>query len=106
MINITEDICPLCHGLLKYYDSVERIALTKFRKEQKFYIKRYKCVNCGKLHREIPDFIFPYKHYEKEIIIGVVEGLITENVIGFEDYPCDVTINRWKSTIDLKDISY
>lgn len=38
------------------------------------------------MHRELPDFIFPYKQYEAEIIIGVLEGFITCETLGFEDY--------------------
>jgi hypothetical protein len=44
----------------------------------------------------LPDFIFPYKQYEADIIIGVIEGLITCDTLGFEDYPCEMTMIRWR----------
>ena len=47
------------------------------------------------LHRELPSSIIPYKEYESEIIIGVIEGLITPETLGYEDYPCEMTMNRW-----------
>ena len=37
------------------------------------------------------------KEYESEIIIGVIEGLITPETLGYEDYPCEMTMNRWLS---------
>ena len=56
-----------------------------------------KCQVCGGLHRELPGDIFPYKQYEAEIIRGVIEGLITCETIGYEDYPCEMTMIRWIS---------
>ena len=49
------------------------------------------------LHRELTELLFPYKQYESEVITGVLEGLITCETIGFEDYPCEMTMLRWLS---------
>lgn len=87
--------CPKCGGTLKYYDNVRRIIRTKGGNTSWIRVKRYKCENCNKIHRLLPDFIFPYKHYEADIILGVVNGLITSNTLEFEDYPCEMTIKRW-----------
>lgn len=87
--------CPKCSGELKYYDQVQRIVRTKGRKTWKIPMRRLRCVKCGALHRELPELIFPYKQYEAEVIIGVLEGLITCETIGFEDYPCEMTMIRW-----------
>ena len=87
--------CPKCGGTLKYYDNVRRIIRTKGGNTSWIRVKRYKCENCNKTHRLLPDFIFPYKHYEADIILGVVNGLITSNTLEFEDYPCEMTIKRW-----------
>lgn len=89
--------CPICAGELVYYDKVNRIIRTKYGKNQWVKIRRLRCMKCGKLHREIPKFIFPYKQYEAEIIKGVLEGLITPYTLGFEDYPCEMTMERWKT---------
>lgn len=97
MINNDELTCPKCGGALKYYDSVQRIVRTKNRISKHIEIRRLKCTKCGMLHREIPDDIFPYKQYEAEIIRGVLEGLITSDVLGFEDYPCEMTMIRWRA---------
>jgi hypothetical protein len=49
------------------------------------------------MHRELPDYILPYKQYEIEVIMGVLEGLITCETLGYEDYPCEMTMFRWLS---------
>lgn len=76
MISINESTCPNCGGRLKYYDRVPRILRTKNRISSYILIRRLKCSDCGKLHRELPNYIFPHKQYEAEIIQGVLEGFI------------------------------
>lgn len=95
MISNNESICPKCGGQLKYYDSVKRLVRTKYGRKKKVVVPRFRCTQCHSIHRELPDFIFPYKQYEADIIIGVIEGLITSETIGFEDYPCEMTMIRW-----------
>lgn len=95
MIRTDETVCPLCGGELRYYDNVARIIRTKRRITTYIEIRRFKCKNCKKVHRELPDNVVPYKQYEKEIIIGVKEGLITSDTMGYEDYPCEATMFRW-----------
>lgn len=97
MINDNQSNCPECGNQLKYYDSVKRIVRSKMRITKKVIIRRMKCTQCGRLHRELPEFLLPYKQYETDIIHGVIEGLITPNTLGFEDYPCEMTMLRWKS---------
>lgn len=102
MIGVNETNCPNCGGGLKYYDSVPRIVRTKGRVTSQTTIRRLRCLECGGIHRELPEDIFPYKQYEAEIIQGVLEGLITSETIGYEDYPCEMTMLRWK----MKNASY
>lgn len=97
MISTNESTCPICGGNLKYYDTVRRIVRTKARLTRKTYIRRFACQMCGHIHRELPNYIFPYKHYDAEVIVGVVEGLITSSTLGFEDYPCEMTMKRWRT---------
>ena len=95
MINFAELVCPDCGGRLRYYDHVQRIVRTKGRKTKQVKIRRLQCGKCGRIHRELPEYIFPHKQYEAEIILGVLEGFITSDTIGFEDYPCEATMLRW-----------
>ena len=87
--------CPKCGCDLKHYDSVKRIVRTKGGGRYDVKVRRLRCIGCKGLHRELPENILPYKQYESEIIRGVMEGFITPETIGFEDYPCEVTMIRW-----------
>lgn len=95
MIVIGASICPYCSGILKYYDNVKRVVRIKERKTYWVKIRRLKCNKCGAIHRELPTFIFPYKQYHAKIICSVTSGLISYNTLGYEDYPCEATMNRW-----------
>ena len=95
MISNKDSNCPNCGGYLKYYDKVPRMIKTKGGIKTYLSVRRFKCSNCYKLHRELPENIFPYKHYEAEIIKGVLDGFITTDTLGYEDYPCEMTMSRW-----------
>lgn len=97
MITDYETVCPKCGGNLKYYDKVFRIVRTKRRRSKWIVLQRFKCQDCGSVHREIPNYISPYKQYEKELIKGVLNGLINSDTLGYEDFPCEMTMRRWKA---------
>lgn len=63
-----------------------------------YRIRRLKCQNdkCGRLHNELPDCMFPYKHYDAGLIEDVVDGVVSGDDPETEDYPCEETINHWK----------
>lgn len=102
MTNMDDKICQICGTALKYYDSVLRIIRSKARKTSYIKVPRFRCPHCGEIHRELPDDILPYKQYEAEIIRGVLEGFITCETYGFEDYPCEMTMIRWRASQDLQ----
>lgn len=95
MITSKDTKCPKCDGKLKYYDKVQRIVRTKNGMSRWIYIRRFRCLECHALHREIPDSIFPYKQYETDIIHGVIDGHISPFQLEYEDYPCEKTMERW-----------
>ncbi len=92
-----EAVCNRCGKKVKYYDSVQRIVRGKYGIVQWVKVRRFRCSYCGEIHRNLPDYVFPYKQYDADIIVGVLEGFITPEVIGFEDYPCEMTMVRWKT---------
>ena len=106
MVNVRESACPICGGKLMDYDRVKRIVRTKGRATERIDILRCKCERCGHVHRVIPDVIFSHKQYEAELIIGVLEGIITTDTLGYEDYPCEATMNRWRAARDLQTVYY
>ena len=92
-------ICPSCGQDMRYYDSVKRTVKGRANSKRVIKIKRYRCHICSRVHRQLPNYIFPYKQYDSEIIIGVIENLITCETFGFEDYPCELTMIRWRARI-------
>lgn len=86
--------CPECSEKLKYRDSVLRTFKEEGGDKNSIIIRRLKCCYCLSLHRELPDFIAPHKHYTTDVIENVVDELIND---GDYDYPCERTMIRWKN---------
>lgn len=102
MVSDEKLTCRNCGARVKRYDNVSRIVRTKGRKTSWVKVERFRCPVCGQIHRELPDYIFPYKQYEAEVIRGVLEGFITCETYGYEDYPCEMTMIRWRNSQDLQ----
>lgn len=96
LVSETDTLCPICNAKLIFFDRAKRIVRTKGRQTYWVQIDRMKCTQCGMIHRVLPDYILPYKQYEAEMIWGVIEGLITSDMLGYEDYPCEATMNSWR----------
>lgn len=45
--------------------------------------------------KEGTDILTPYKHYETEIISGVIDGVVSPDDEATEDDPCQMTMERW-----------
>lgn len=97
MVEEGEQYCPVCGAPLSYYDHVSRMVRTKGGKSYWLKIRRLRCSNpeCNVLHREIPENVAPYKQYDINVIEGCVDRLITNETVGFEDRPNDITVKRW-----------
>ena len=88
--------CTKCGGKTRKYGKVKRVVRTKNRDTSIIFMQRVQCLECGKVSRVLPDNLIPYKQYEKDVIEGVQEGLIDSDILGFEDYPCEMTMRRWR----------
>lgn len=97
MVTGDRSTCPKCGGDLRHYDTVKRIVRTKGGLKKRVKIRRVCCSKCGAIHRQLPEYLLPFKQYEAEVIFGVLEGFITPDTLGFEDYPCEMTMSRWIS---------
>jgi len=95
MIRESDEVCPICGGSLSPYGFRNRYVRGKYGKRRIVKVKRCKCECCGVVHNELPDFIIPYIRYETAIVTGVVDGFITCETLGFEDYPSELTMRRW-----------
>lgn len=95
MIQEGVTVCPYCGSGMKIFDRVVRKIKGKRGIHREIVLRRVKCDYCKSIHRVIPIDIYPFKHYEYEIIQGVIEGFITVDTYGFEDNPCEQTMKRW-----------
>lgn len=87
--------CPCCGGELRYRDSRKRIHKHEGGITDFIIIRRLKCLRCGTLHVELPDCSVPYKHYDSDVISGVIDEIVTPDDEDSEDYPCQETMKRW-----------
>lgn len=87
--------CPCCGGMLKYRDSRLRIRKHEGGAREHLCIRRFRCTACERYHIELPDVLIPHKHYEAEVISGVLDGIITPEDQDSEDYPCASTMLYW-----------
>ena len=55
-------------------------------------VRRLQCINCMKIHHELPDILIPYKRYESSCIETVID-----NVDNIDVAADDSTIYRLKS---------
>ena len=88
-------ICPVCRGTLRYRDSRPRIRKKEGGTKEQLMIRRFRCQNCHAYHNELPDCLVPYKHYEAEVIAGVLDEVILPEDLDSEDYPSFSTMLRW-----------
>ena len=98
--SLEEPICPVCKSQLKYRDRRWRIMRKEGHDESWIQIRRLYCEHCNRLHNELPDCLSPYKHYSADIIEGAVDGIVTADDEDSEDYPCEMTMERWKKWIE------
>lgn len=58
-------------------------------------IPRNKCSNprCGRIHRMLPDFLLPYKHYEQPVVQDSLDGCLDLDEAG--NAPSAESIKRW-----------
>ena len=57
-------------------------------------IPRGKCSHCKRLHRALPDFMIPNKHFSARTISKVLEDVITPDTFT-GDHPSESTMIRW-----------
>lgn len=89
IINLDTPKCPLCHANLVVRDSKVRKVKDSDGNDIVYHLRRLKCEECNKLHVELPDLMFPHKHYSRHTI----EKYINENADCAAD---NKTLYRWR----------
>lgn len=80
---------------MNYRDSRKRIRRKEGGHVEYLLVRRMFCAHCHRLHVELPDCLVPQKHYDAEVISGVIEGVVTADDLDSEDHPCAMTMRRW-----------
>lgn len=90
IINRSIPRCPTCAAIMMGYDTRKRKSIDGSGQSRTLLLRRLRCPLCGVLHLEMPDFLLPHKHYDREVINLVLNG---------DSSTCpadDSTILRWK----------
>lgn len=85
-----EPIQCSCGGKVIKRGSKGRYIINNEGVRNRYILKRVYCPVCNKLHMVVPDFIKPYKHYDKNVIDGVRNNT---NKCSAAD---NATLYRWK----------
>ena len=100
--NSSEFLCPVCRqGLLIYRDHCRRIVRQDGGESEWIHIPRHQCSNpkCRRIHRMLPDFLVPFKHYQEAVVVDAVDDrLLPEDA---DDRPSRQTVCHWKWWIQL-----
>lgn len=85
---------PCCGERLKVIGSRLRYYINNSSESVKLNIRRLRCVQCSRIHHELPDLLVPYKRYDAESIERVVMNPTATDV------PVDEsTLHRWNSWV-------
>jgi hypothetical protein len=77
-------------------DTVNRIVFRCGQDCSLYKIRRLQCICCGCIHRELPDFILPFKNYDAQTV--------QETLDSASDDCCnadDSTMRRWQRSFEL-----
>lgn len=86
-----EHICPKCGNVMSSKGRRPRVVKDGIGGQAILYVRRMRCKVCHTMQLELPDVIYPYKHYRRTIIHHTVTS---EKEIYWE--PDLSTMNRWK----------
>lgn len=83
--------CPCCSGSLKGIGRRKRGCIDSLGEKIILSIRRLRCIECERIHHELPDMLVPYKRHIRESIETVITGESEISVIADES-----TLKRWQ----------
>jgi hypothetical protein len=66
--------CPVCGGELYQLGRRWRGYIDANGEKRGVQIRRLRCVECGKIHHELPDLLVPYKRHCADTIVSIAAG--------------------------------
>lgn len=67
-------LCPACGGELFVRGTCIRKAINSEGNTEFYRLRVLQCRGCHKTHRELPNFLVPYKRYDREAIIKILSN--------------------------------
>ena len=88
-------ICPVCNEPMHFHGRCSRFArIETGEKRIEMSIRVLRCLKCGHFHRELPDFLAPFKHLSLELIAQIYDGTVGNPAVD------DSTIIRLRYWVD------
>ncbi len=84
---------PCCGEELKIIGSRKRTLISEGGEICVLVVRRLRCVQCRKIHHELPDCVVPYKRYES----ACIEQVVSEPKVSSSVAADDATLRRWKN---------
>jgi hypothetical protein len=81
---------PCCGKSMSVIGTRSRKSKERSGEKKVYDIRRLACDNCGGIHHELPDFLVPYKRYDRECLETVLSNPATHDVPADES-----TLFRW-----------
>lgn len=85
-----QHICPVCEHDLFVIGSRRRIGRKPTGERVTYIIRRLRCMDCERIHHELPDLLLPYKRYETASLESVLSQGQSSDVAADES-----TLYRW-----------
>lgn len=76
---------------MKVVGSRERVLYNAAGERKMLWIRRLRCLVCGRIHHELPDIVVPYKRFDSATIEAVIEQEAPLSAAAD-----DSTIYRWR----------
>lgn len=90
-------------GALIHRDYCKRIIRQEGGEKEWIHIPRHQCDNpgCNRVHRMLPDFLLPFKHYQEEVIVDAIDGRLDPD--SSDDRPSTQTVTHWRFWLMLNE---
>ena len=84
--------CPCCKGALKPIGRRKRGCIDDDGDWKYLSIRRLKCVDCERIHHELPDMLVPYRRHVLKSLEAIITGEGKTSVAADES-----TLKRWQN---------
>ena len=84
-------VCPICGKLMKSHGRCRRYLRVSGEERITLSVRVFYCPECGRYHRELPDYVTPYKHLSTEIIAEIHDSIDNYDV----DDSTIIRVRKW-----------